>query len=417
MSDLPPGWAHAPLSALGTEIRGSIAPAPGIAYELYSVPTFPTGLPELLDGAEIGSAKRPVQPGDVLLCKINPRINRVWIVGEQQDSRRPQLASPEYLVLRTRNADLGRYLLWYLRSPGFREWIKLSVEGATGSHTRAKSRPILNQLISVPSLNEQRRIVAAIEEHLSRLDAADVSTGAAERRLGALSRQTLAGAINGWPERELGDFSRVFVGTTPSRRRPELWNGNVPWVSSGEVAFCRISTTRETISPEAVRSSDRVHPAGTVLLGMIGEGKTRGQAAILDVAAAHNQNSAAIRLEPAVCLPEWLFYVFMARYEETRRVGSGGQQPALNGAKVGSLRIPVPPLDEQRRIVAEVEERLGAIDALRAAIERAQRKGAALRRSVLERAFRGELVSQDPSDEPASVLLDRINAEREASST
>ncbi len=64
--------------------------------------------------------------------------------------------------------------------------------------------------------------------------------------------------------------------------------------------------------------------------------------------------------------------------------------------------------DEQRRIVAQVEEQLSAIDALRAAIERAQRRSASLRRAVLERAFRGELVPQDPSDEPASVLLERI---------
>ena len=75
----------------------------------------------------------------------------------------------------------------------------------------------------------------------------------------------------------------------------------------------------------------------------------------------------------------------------------------------------MPPLEEQRRIVAEVEERRSAIDALRAAIERAQHRSAALRRSVLERAFRGELVPQDPSDEPASALLDRIRAERMSS--
>ena len=65
--------------------------------------------------------------------------------------------------------------------------------------------------------------------------------------------------------------------------------------------------------------------------------------------------------------------------------------------------------------MAEVEERRSAIDALRAAIERAQRRSAALRRAVLERAFRGELVPQDPSDEPASALLDRIRAERMSS--
>ena len=92
----------------------------------------------------------------------------------------------------------------------------------------------------------------------------------------------------------------------------------------------------------------------------------------------------------------------------TQQVG----QANVNGSKLAAMPIPLPPLEEQRRIVAEIEERLGAIDALRAAIERAQRRSAALRRAVLERAFRGELVPQDPSDEPASILLERIAAAR-----
>ena len=94
-----------------------------------------------------------------------------------------------------------------------------------------------------------------------------------------------------------------------------------------------------------------------------------------------------------------------------------GQQSAddADGAsEVARRSSRCPPLDEQRRIVARVEEQLSAIDALRAAIERAQRRSASLRRAVLERAFRGELVPQDPSDEPASVLLERIRAERAA---
>ena len=79
-----------------------------------------------------------------------------------------------------------------------------------------------------------------------------------------------------------------------------------------------------------------------------------------------------------------------------------------------SVSVPVPPLEEQRRIVAEVEERLSRIDALRASIERAQRRSQTLRAAILERAFRGELVPQDPTDEPAEALLARIRAEREA---
>jgi type I restriction enzyme, S subunit len=335
----------------------------------------------------------------------------VWIVGERRE--RLQIASPEYLILRTPARATAEYLRWYLSSPRFRAWITLSVEGATGSHTRAKSGPILRQPVPLPPLEEQRRIVAAIEEHLSRLDGALQDLVHAETRLSQYRASALAEAVANWPERSLGDFSRVFVGTTPSRSRPELWGGGVPWVSSGEVAFCHITATRETIASNAI-SAERVHPPGTVLLGMIGEGRTRGQAAILDVPAAHNQNSAAIRLDPAVCMPDWLFYVLMARYEETRAAGSGGQQPALNSSRVAALRVPLPPLEEQHALIALIEKRLSRAAGLEQAVQHARQRASLLRNAVLARAFSGELAPQDPDDEPAQALLEQIMADRSA---
>ena len=172
-TDLPPGWAWARLGDLGVEIRGQHTPEPGVTYDLYSVPTFPTGRPERIDGSQVKSGKRPVQPGDVLLCKINPRINRVWIVGEAEGFQ--QIASIEYLVLRPHEPRMARFVQQYLSSPKFRDWIRLSVEGATGSHTRAKSGPILEQAIPIAPLAEQERIVAAIEEHFSCVDAVEAS--------------------------------------------------------------------------------------------------------------------------------------------------------------------------------------------------------------------------------------------------
>lgn len=160
---LPPGWAWACLGDLGTEVRGQISPSPGTAYDLYSVPAFPTGQPEHVDGESIRSGKRPVEEHDVLLCKINPRINRVWTVGPSHGLS--QIASTEYLVLRPHEPRTAAYLRYYLSSPRFRDWIRLAVEGATGSHTRAKSGPILEQSVPVPPLAEQERIVAVIEEH------------------------------------------------------------------------------------------------------------------------------------------------------------------------------------------------------------------------------------------------------------
>lgn len=102
-------------------------------------------------------------------------------------------------------------------------------------------------------------------------------------------------------------------------------------MSSGEVAFNRIKATRESISAKGLdNSSTNLHPPGTVLLGMIGEGKTRGQVAILDIEACNNQNSAAIRVSETDVLPEYVYSFLEKEYEETRRRGSGGNQPALN---------------------------------------------------------------------------------------
>jgi type I restriction enzyme S subunit len=84
------------------------------------------------------------------------------------------------------------------------------------------------------------------------------------------------------------------------------------------------------------------------------------------------------------------------------------------GRALAELELPLPPVEEQRRLSVEIEARLSGIDRLRTTIRAAQNRAAGLRRAILARAFRGELVPQDPDDEPASVLLERIAAERAA---
>lgn len=219
----------------------------------------------------------------------------------------------------------------------------------------------------------------------------------------------------GWCWSSIGELFDVRVGATPSRAKPEYWNGGIPWVSSGEVSFCRISGTRETISEAGLRnSSTRLNPAGSVLLGMIGEGKTRGQAAILGIPACNNQNSAAIWVGLSCVPSEYVYYFLMEQYETTRKRGSGNNQPALNKSRVEAIPIPLPPVAEARRIVDCVEERVSAIMSLECSARDSITRVTRLRQSILKWAFEGRLVDQDPTDEPASVLLERIRAEREA---
>ena len=221
----------------------------------------------------------------------------------------------------------------------------------------------------------------------------------------------------GWCWADLGQAFEVAVGATPSRKEASFWGGEIPWVSSGEVAFCHIDSTKETITESGLaNTSTEIYPPGTVLIGMIGEGKTRGQVAILDIPACNNQNSAAIKVSETPIAPEYVYRFLEMEYQNTRILGSGNNQPALNKSRVQAMRIPLMPLAEQRQAVMKIEESLAYQESLKKEVSEAHTQLATLDQSILAKAFRGELVPQDPNDEPASVLLERIRAEREAQS-
>lgn len=222
-------------------------------------------------------------------------------------------------------------------------------------------------------------------------------------------RSGLPDLPEGWCWANIGSLFDVSIGSTPSRGKQEYWAGTIPWVSSGEVAFCRIHDTKEKITKKGLENSSvKIHPAGTVLLGMIGEGKTRGQAAILDIEAGTNQNIAAILVPLTPIKPEWLFYWFLLKYSETRKSGSGGMQYALNSERVKNLLVIIPPLVEQERIISEIERKFSICDHLEKSINNSLLLAHNARKTILARAFSGQLVFQDPNDEPASILLERI---------
>lgn len=198
----------------------------------------------------------------------------------------------------------------------------------------------------------------------------------------------------GWLSSKLGSICDVHVGSTPKRTEPSFWNGEVKWVSSSEVAFCEISETKETITTKGLEnSSTKLHPSGTVMLAMIGQGKTRGQPAILRTEACHNQNTAALRIPEHHLLPEFLYYLLWERYEETRKIGGGNNQKALNKTTVQSIDINLPSLEEQRVIVHKIEQLFVRADTVEKQYNAARARLDKLTQSILAKAFRGELVS------------------------
>lgn len=294
------------------------------------------------------------------------------------------------------------------------------------------------QLIYVPSIEMQQRIVSRIEELFSELDRGVETLQTIKEQLAVYRQAVLKEAFEGkltsswraentlsnpqydfdkirrpneifkdtsgdeneialnlpptWLKARLGEIFEVQVGATPSRRVPEYWNGNINWVSSGEVRFNTIFRTNEKITPEGLaHASTNLQPIGTVMLAMIGEGKTRGQAAILNTEAAHNQNTAAILVSQTPCSPKYVYYFLQMNYDNTRRVGSGNNQKALNKERVRAIRFPFTSFDEQQKIVEEIESRLSVCDSIERTVDTALAQAEAMRQSILKKAFEGEL--------------------------
>ncbi len=225
-----------------------------------------------------------------------------------------------------------------------------------------------------------------------------------------------------WAYHKLGEIYEVYIGSTPSRKMPLYWNGDINWVSSGEVAFKNIIRTEETITEDGLNNtSTNVHPIGTVMLAMIGEGKTRGQAAILQIEACHNQNTAALRVNQNCLSSKLLYNFFHYTYQETRRIGSGNNQKALNKNRISNMLMPLMSFEEQKVIVQEIESKLSVCDKIEETIKTSLAKSEALRQSILKKAFEGKLLNEQeleniknhPEYETAEELLERIKKERD----
>lgn len=136
---VPGNWLWVRIEGINTFQGTSVDPSktPKQVYELYNVPIFETNYPEIVEGSEIGSTKQQVEKDDVLLCKINPRINRVWRVF--QHTNYPLIASSEWIVIRS-TATQPTYLQYCLSSQYFRELLLSNVSGVGGSLMRAQPK-------------------------------------------------------------------------------------------------------------------------------------------------------------------------------------------------------------------------------------------------------------------------------------
>ncbi len=194
----------------------------------------------------------------------------------------------------------------------------------------------------------------------------------------------------GWVWTTVESISFVGTGTTPSRTNPAYFNPPlIPWVTSGETRDPFIAMTDEKVSPLALKETSlTVYPVGTLIVAMYGQGKTRGQISELRIEASTNQACSAITpLLPNIELRKYIKLFFEKIYDEIREKAAGGAQPNLNVGKIKATLISLPPLAEQHRIVAKVDELMALCDRLKADLAESRARQQRLATTLIESAL------------------------------
>jgi len=161
----------------------------------------------------------------------------------------------------------------------------------------------------------------------------------------------------GWKREKIGNICEVATGGTPDTTKPEYYEGGtIRWLKSGDVKGTRILEVPNRITELGLSNSNAVvHPVGSVMLAMSGQGKTRGTSAILGIPSACSQSVAAI-LPCKQALPEIIHFALVSMYDEVRHITGDNERTGLNLRLIRDIQIPLPPLAEQRRIAAILEK-------------------------------------------------------------
>jgi type I restriction enzyme S subunit len=431
MSELPNGWEMMRLGEIAAR-TSSVDPArsPDERFELYSVPSFSARSPETLLGAEIKSVKQAIQPGDILLCKIVPHINRVWVVGPKTALR--QIGSGEWIIYRDHECEPS-YLCYCLTEGSFREKFLTTVSGVGGSLLRARPSAVADIEVPIAPLAEQRRIVAKLDTLTGATDRARTeldcipnlitrykqsilsaayqgeltrewraSTGSIEPRLATLDELVAEGIRNGLSVRGSDEPPGVRA-----LRLSALRGGSVDLM---DVRYLPI--TEDRAERFLLREGDVLVSRGNGTKAFVGLAALVGK---VEEPTIFPDTAFRIRLNQEMARSDWFALLWNAaqvrgQIERAAKTTAGIWK--VNQTDLVKVELRLPDAAEQLEIVRRVTTAFAWLDRVAAEHEKAQHLLPRLDHAILAKAFYGQLVPQDPNDEPASVFLERVLAAR-----
>jgi len=473
---LPPGWTEAALPDIA-EVNPPNPSS--LLTDDTLVSFVPMAAVEALSGRLDASNIQPwnrvkkgytrFQDGDVLFAKITPSMENGKAAVARNLSKGVGAGSTEFHVLRPGPALQPELLLHYLLQEGFRKAARARMTGTAGQ-LRVPSRFLDEQTVPLPPRLEQHRVVEAIESYFTRLDDAVATLERVQRNLKRYRASVLKAAVEGRlvpteaelaraEDRDYEPASALLERILAERRR--LWEeaelakmkakGKVPKDDKWKAKYGEPLAPDASDSPELPEGWCWASP-GQFFSWSSGEflpkkAQKQGAVPVLGGNGVNGFHDLALVIEPTLVVgrvgaqcgnihltdgPAWItdnaiyaseggevavlpFWRIVMSLKHLNANAGGTGQPYVNQKHLNDLVVALPPEAEQRRIVAAVETLVSVADHMSETLKSNAEQCTRLRQSILKWAFEGRLVDQDLSEEPASVLLTRIHAERQSS--
>lgn len=463
MTGLPQGWVNTDLGELAEFIMGQAPPGDSYNSEGIGTPLVKAGEFGATHPVIDGWTTKPLKfakSSDVLICVVGATAGKINMGADCAIGR-------SVAAIRPNQALDQEYLFSFLKTR-----VLVLRKASNGTAQGVISKPLLDaEVIPLPPLPEQRRIVRKLDTLSARSTTARTHLTAIEK-LGpryklAVLRSAFAGELTakfraettpepvstllkrtpppqqgrggrqptteviagrggisvnvpdvdlpeGWAWVPLLRVARQETGHTPSRSRPDWWDGGVCWMSipdanlhHGRVIYDTIQKTNEE---GLANSSARLLPAGTVVLSRTA---SVGYICILGKDMATSQDFATWTCTDAL-LPEYLMYALLSEGEDIKKFGEGSTHTTIYFPEIRAFHIKLAPIEEQHEIVHKIKAAFAKIDRLAAEAAKALKLLGHLDQRILAKAFAGDLVPQDSNDEPAETLLARIREAKAA---
>ena len=435
-TNLPNGWKLADLcevaevnprldkSAHTGNPTVSFVPMPGVEAGTGAIDVSQTRSFE-----EVKKGYTPFREGDVLFAKITPCMENGKMAVVPPLKNGLGFGSTEFHVLRPYGEISAQYIYFFISSESFRRDAEHNMTGAVGQR-RVPTSYLADKSVPVPPALEQRRIVAKIKELFSELDKGIESLKTAQAQLKVYRQAVLKHAFEGkltaqwreensatpWTQTTLG--SQLSFLTSGSRGWAKFYaehgdkfiraqNLKHDWLDLADMAFVDLPD-----KSEGMRTRVQI---GDLLITITGANVTKTAFVTSDIGTAYVSQHVALARPVEGSNTEFLYWYLVSESAGRKQLTAsayGAGKPGLNLENIRSVKIPLPSAEEQTEIVSRINTILSSERNISAQIDIQLARSEALRQSILKKAFSGQLVPQDLHDEPASVLLDRIRAER-----